>query len=54
VLRRWLDVSFLDFNDKLITDVFEFVEEMRRDNNHHLAEIIDNVLLSKARIKKKH
>jgi hypothetical protein len=47
VLRRWLDIAFLDFDDKVIADVFEFVDEMRRDRNYHLAEIIDNVLLSK-------
>jgi len=47
VLKRWLDMSFLDFNDKLIAEVFEFVDEMRRDRNYHLAEIIDNVLISK-------
>lgn len=46
-LKKWLDVSFLDFNDELIGQVFEFVDLLKRDGNTSLASMIDNMLLTK-------
>jgi hypothetical protein len=46
-LKKWLDVSFLDFNDELIGQVFEFVDLLKRDGNASLATVIDNMLLTK-------
>ena len=57
MLKKWLDVSFLDFNDELIGQVFEFVDMLKKDGNTTLASMIDNILLTKLvgiRKKKEH
>jgi hypothetical protein len=40
-------MCFLDFNDELINQVFEFVDELKRDGNASMASLIDNMLLTK-------
>jgi hypothetical protein len=47
VLKRWIEGNFADFDEGLITELFLFLEHLRKDTTYHLADKLEHALMNK-------
>lgn len=50
VLKRWIEGNFADFDESLITELFLFLEHLRKDSTYHLADKLEHALMNKVRL----